>query len=140
MARNQRSFQRRSRAGATTLELAFTLPMFLTLTVGSIEFGRAFMVQQMVTNAAREGARHGVVAGTTADQVKTKVIDYLAAGRIQVSPDEITVTPATLSSATKSGQQVQVEIRVPYGNVTWMPVPWFLGRATLASETTMRHE
>jgi Flp pilus assembly protein TadG len=140
MWRTNGRFLRRARAGATTLELAFTLPMFLTLTVGSIEFGRAFMVQQMVTNAAREGARHGVVAGTTADQVKTKVIDYLAAGRIQVFPDDITVTPATLSSATKSGQQVQVHIRVPYGNVTWMPVPWFLGQATLVSETTMRHE
>ena len=140
MLRTKGRFLRRARSGATTLELAFTLPVFLTLTVGSIEFGRAFMVQQMVTNAAREGARHGIMAGTTADQVKTKVVDYLATGRIQVSPADITITPANLSSTTKSGQQVRVHIRVPYGNVTWMPVPWFLGQASLASETTMRHE
>ena len=56
--------------------------MFLLLTVGIIEFGRAFMVQQIVTNAAREGARHGVLPGATNAAVTHKVRDYLAAGDI----------------------------------------------------------
>jgi hypothetical protein len=48
-------FRRRSRAGSDVLETALMLPLFILIIVGMIEFGRGFMVQQMVTNAAREG-------------------------------------------------------------------------------------
>jgi Flp pilus assembly protein TadG len=116
-----------------------TLPVFLTMTVGVIECGRGFMVQQMVTNAAREGARHGILPGATNAEVAAKAKEYLAAGSIDPAKVEVTVTPTNLQAA-KTGAQVKVHIKVRYMDVTWMPAPWFLGQANLTSDTTMRHE
>jgi len=130
---------RRPRRGVATLELALILPVFLTLTVGIIEFGRGFMVQQVVTNAAREGARHAILPGVTNAEVTAKAREFLAAGRVDPSKVEVTTTPANLQTAT-TGTQVRVQVRVAYADVTWIPVPWFLGQTSLASETVMRHE
>jgi Flp pilus assembly protein TadG len=139
MFSHRRSGGRRARLGAATLELALTLPVFLTMVVGIIECGRGFMVQQMVTNAAREGARHGVLPGATNADVVAKAKNYLATGRVDPAKVEVTVTPANLQAA-KTGAQVKVHVGVRYMDVTWMPAPWFLGQANLTSETTMRHE
>ncbi|MFO1020462.1 MAG: TadE family protein [Planctomycetales bacterium] len=46
-----------SRRGATLYEAAIAIPILLILVVGAIEYGRAFMIGQLVTSAAREGAR-----------------------------------------------------------------------------------
>jgi len=130
---------RRPRAGATVVEMALMLPLFILIIVGIIEFGRAFMVQQMVTNASREGARHASLPNTTENEVATRVRDYLATGRVNPDVVQVTVTPTNLQNAT-TGTQVSVEVRVPYNGVAWMPTPWFLGQATLNSVTVMRHE
>jgi len=115
MVNYRRRRMRRARFGATTLELALTLPVFLTLTVGVVEFGRGFMVQQMVTNAAREGARHGVLPGATNAEVTATVRGSLAAGSIDPNKVVVTVTPANLVAA-KTGDQVKVQIRVAYND------------------------
>jgi Flp pilus assembly protein TadG len=43
--------------GQAMVELAFILPLFLTLVLGIIEFSRAMAAKQALTTAAREGAR-----------------------------------------------------------------------------------
>jgi len=139
MFRNKRSLSRRARAGAAVAEVALTLPLFVGMGVGLLEFGRGFMVQQMVTNSAREGARQGILTGATETDVVAKVKDYLAVGNIDPAAVQVSVTPANLQEA-KSGDQVRVHVRVPYADVTWMPAPWFLSQANLSSETVMRRE
>jgi Flp pilus assembly protein TadG len=131
--------RRRTRAGATVVEMAFTLPIFLLMGMAILEFGRGFMVQQMVTNASREGARHAVLPNTTNSEVVTKVRDYLATGSINPQVVQVTVTPNNLQAAT-TGTQVRVGVRVQYNDVAWLPAGWFLQGASLASETVMRHE
>ncbi len=130
---------RRPRAGAAMVEMALVLPLFILIIVGIIEFGRAFMVQQMVTNASREGARHASLPNTTENEVVALVRDSLATGRINRDVVQVTVTPTNLQNAT-TGTQVSVEVGVPYSGVAWMPTPWFLGQTTLNSVTVMRHE
>jgi hypothetical protein len=46
--------------GATTLEFALILPLFIALVFGIIEFGHTWYIYHAVTNASREGARLGV--------------------------------------------------------------------------------
>jgi len=46
--------------GSTLVESAVSLLLLLTLVFGIIEFGHAFNVYQVLTNAAREGARFAV--------------------------------------------------------------------------------
>lgn len=53
--------QVRRRAGATTVELAFVIGIFILVLFGIIEYGRYVFVRQVVIQAAREGARYAVV-------------------------------------------------------------------------------
>lgn len=131
--------RRPTRTGATVVEMAFTLPLFLMMGMAILEFGRGFMVQQLVTNASREGARHAVLPNTTNSDVVTKVRDYLTTGSINPQVVQVTVTPNDLQTAN-TGTQVRVHVRVQYSDVAWIPAGWFLRGASLTSETVMRHE
>ncbi len=51
------------------MEFAVVAPVFLLLVFGMIEYGRMVMVQQVITNASREGARVAVLDGSTAVDV-----------------------------------------------------------------------
>jgi Flp pilus assembly protein TadG len=124
------------------VEMALVLPLFLLIMVGILAFGRAFMVQQMVTNASREGARHASLPNTTESEVVTLVRDYLATGSINPDVVQVTVTPTNLQSST-TGTQVSVDVRVPYSDVAWIPTPRWLEnmeQTVLRSVTFMRHE
>ena len=50
---------RRSERGAVAVEFAILLPVFLLLVFGICDFGHAYYMKQLVTNASREGARYG---------------------------------------------------------------------------------
>ena len=75
------------RAGAALLEVALTLPLLLLVAVGIFEFGRAYQTWQILTNAAREGARIAVLPGIDDDAVEERVQQYLAAGLIPDADD-----------------------------------------------------
>lgn len=66
--------------GAVAAEFALLLPVLLTILFGVIEFGMIMYGREVVTNAAREGARFGIVAtnkpaGSVAEGIST---GYLA--------------------------------------------------------------
>jgi Flp pilus assembly protein TadG len=52
------------------------------VSVAVFEFGRAYQTWQVLTNAAREGARVAIIAGTTDSQVSNTVRNYLTTGRL----------------------------------------------------------
>ncbi len=112
-------------------------PVFFLFVFGMIEFGRMVMVQQIITNAAREGARVAILSGATTSQVTTKVGNYLSAGSI--SGATTTVNPDPPSGATY-GSSVTVTVSVPFKSVSWTPAPFFLGSATLQAQCVMRTE
>ncbi len=56
------------------VEMALILPVLLLILFGLIEFGRALFIYTVVSNAAREGARQGLVAPT--DQVLIREAAY----------------------------------------------------------------
>ena len=58
---------RARRRGATTVEAAFVLPIFLLFIMGIYEYGRYLMVLHVATNASRDGARYAVVSAGAAD-------------------------------------------------------------------------
>jgi Flp pilus assembly protein TadG len=71
-----------SERGQSLVETAMILPIVLLVAVGIFEFGRVFQTIQVMTNAAREGARVAVLPATTEDQVKARVKEYLKAGEL----------------------------------------------------------
>ena len=70
--RTQRLLARRlfGQRGQALIETALTLPIVLVISISIFEFGRALQVWQLLTNAAREGARVAVLPGATSDGVK----------------------------------------------------------------------
>jgi Flp pilus assembly protein TadG len=51
----------RHRRGQSLVETALVLPVLALLTFGLLDFGRAYYFQVAITNAAREGARTGIL-------------------------------------------------------------------------------
>ena len=72
----------RNQRGAALLETAITLPLILLVSVAIFEFGRAYQTWQVLTNAAREGARIAVLDSYTDAQVTSTVQNYLTGGRL----------------------------------------------------------
>ncbi len=125
------------RRGTAVVEFAVVAPVFFLLVFGMIEYGRMVMVQQILTNAAREGARVGILDNSTEGNVQTAVDQYLSAANINGATR--TVTPNPPSSAA-SGTAVTVTVSVPFSQVSWLPAPFFLGNTTLSYTATMRRE
>ncbi len=128
----------RKQRGAAAVEFAVVAPIFVLLLFGMIEYGRMVMVQQMLTNATREGARRACLDGTTVSEVKTTVQSYLTSGNITVNTGEITVSPDPTTASF--GDPVTVSLSIPFSRVSWLPAPMFLGNANMSTSSVMRRE
>lgn len=124
------------RCGAAAVEFAIVAPVFFLLVIGMIEIGRALMVQQVLINASRVGARQAVTAGATTSAVQTAVKDY--ATSVAVPSVSVSVTPDP--AAAKSGDTMTVTTSVNYSSVSWLGSPWYLGGKTLTASSKMRKE
>ena len=67
---------------AQLVEFALVLPMLLLVVLGIAEFGFIFQRYEVVTNAAREGARMAVLPGYTTADVDARVRVYVTQGRV----------------------------------------------------------
>lgn len=112
-------------------------PLFILLVFGMIEYGRMVMVQQLITNGAREGARQAVLDGATTASVQSTVTTYLQ--NASISGATVTVSPSPPSNAT-AGQPVTVSASIPFTSVSWLPAPMFLGTKTMSTSAVMRRE
>jgi hypothetical protein len=128
---------RRNRRAAAAVEFAVVAPVFFLLVFGMIEYGRMVMVQQILTNASREGCRQAVLDGATTSGVQSTVNTYLSSGSI--SGSTVTVSPDPPTNAA-FGDPVTVTVSIPFSQVSWLPSPMYLGGKTLTATTIMRRE
>ncbi len=91
--------------GAAAVEFALVLPPLLLLVLGTIDWGYYFYVREVVTNAAREGARAGSINHSDGH---TEANTYLNA----VSLDPMAVSCAGGANASC------VQIDYPTGSIT----------------------
>jgi hypothetical protein len=104
------SFQLRDNRGQALLEFALVLPVLLLLVFGIIEFGLIFFDNLVITQAAREGARVGVVGGSDAEIIET--IEYSAASLDQ-SRLQIEIEPGQTVRSQGDPLKVEVHYSVP---------------------------
>jgi Flp pilus assembly protein TadG len=91
----------RSEDGAELVEFAVVLPLLLFVILGIAEFGFIFQRYEVLTNAAREGARMAVLPGYTEADVDARVIAYATQGRVPgLTAANIAVTDQTITLAT----------------------------------------
>ena len=133
---------RKHRRGAAAVEFAIVAPIFFLMIFGMVEIGRAIMVQQIITNASREGARLAVLPGTTASGVSNRVEDILTSAGISGATVQILDEGggATNPEDAEYGDVINVTISVPYSEVSWLPTSKYLGGKTLSASTIMRTE
>ena len=63
--------------GAELIEFALVFPLLLLVILGIVDFGFLFQRMEVVTNAAREGARVGVLPGYLQADVQARVTQYI---------------------------------------------------------------
>jgi Flp pilus assembly protein TadG len=108
---------RRCRHGVTVVECAVVLSVLLLFILGIVEFGRVMMVQHILTNGAREGARRAVVANPNQAEVEAAVADYMKT--CGLSSCQMAMTDL---STVGAGDPITVTVTIPYKQVTWLPV------------------
>src|SRR5262249_22693085 len=113
--------RRRTPRGQALVETGVVIVLLCTLVMGIIEFGRAFLIANMITNAAREGARAAAVVPSTqrdgagnildASGIKQLVLDTLQ-GTVDTSG--FTVGVAQLVASGIPTVEVTVNGTVPF--------------------------
>jgi len=107
------------------MEAALTLPLLLLVSVGIFEFGRAYQTWQVITNAAREGARIAVLPGMDDTAVRSRVQQYMTIGQL---PQAASATIAidrnqTVSvGGTDTASASQVIVNYPFDFVVLDPI------------------
>jgi Flp pilus assembly protein TadG len=140
----------KSDRGTAILETAMTLPLVLLVSVSVFEFGRAYQTWQVLTNAAREGARVAVLPGSTAADVDARVRQYLTSGALPAPASAgVALTAGTVDiGAGGAGAPTSVvTVTYPFSFIVLQPVAQLvvtgstLGSAvTLTARAEMRNE
>ncbi len=131
--------------GVAAVELAICLPILIVLVFGSIEVGLLFYNEQVITNASREGARAGIVAGTTNGDIEDIVENYCngklinlngASGSSELEEGAVTVTWPEVGD-----EDLTVSVSYDYNFLlgSMLGVLGY-GDVTLSAQTIMRME
>lgn len=131
-------------AGQSLAEFAILLPVLMGVVIGIFEFGRAWNIDQVLTNAAREGGRLAVIETSSESDVTNAVEDALTNAALNSSLATITVE----GMDDGYGTQASVQVQYPYQFIFLGPIMAFLGDGegetpgsiTLDSQIVMRNE
>ena len=102
--------------GATAVEFAIVLSLLITLIFGIIEFGLFIFNRQVITNAAREGARAGIIARPVRlsnDGINAVVVNYGAQHLITFGDDVLTADDVVIPARCLQFQ-CDLEVQVDY--------------------------
>jgi Flp pilus assembly protein TadG len=105
--------------GAAVVEFALVLPLLMLLVMGTLDWGYYFFVDQVVTNAAREGARAGTLhdtdaAAAVADATATATNYAQAAG---LTPAKLAVQ-VDLTTVATGASAIRVRTTYQAGSIT----------------------
>src|SRR6476660_6340820 len=110
------------RRGVAATEFAIVAPVFFMMVIGFIEFGRALMVQEVLINASRVGARMASTTGSCSGAVQSAVTSYASSVAVPNASVTVSRDPAT----APAGSAITVTAAVPFDKVSWMHTAWFL--------------
>ena len=150
------------RGGATTVELAFVLPVFGLFLTGIMELNHAAMTEETIQAACQAGARMGVAETVTTAEVTAKVRDILKTTLPSAKPTIYVKDGSSFDKGTSvkssdiknlsnlelknaaARQLFIVRAEVKYSDVSLIP-PFFVKKSngdagTLSGQAVMRHE
>ena len=133
----------RSEYGAELIEMAMVTPILLLLVGGIVDFGFVFRSWQIVTNAAREGARVGVLPGYACDDtaggdVESRVSAYLSTAGL--SGATVNAATTTVNGLTSCGVTVTYHQPLPSLSVFGQFFGGAFSSVSVAGGASMRTE
>jgi Flp pilus assembly protein TadG len=133
-----------SERGAELIEMVVVTPLLILLLFGIIDFGFMFQRYVVLTNAAMEGARVGVLPGYTANDAQTRAQTYAATGGVPGTVNAVATTVNLPAAGGGTWPGVQVTVTHVYTH------PWIgpmmglvngsLSSVTLTASSTMRRQ
>ena len=135
-------------SGAELIEFALVFPLLLLVFLGIIDFGLLFQKYEVVTNAAREGARVAVLPNVAAGAPEARVRQYLQLGQLpQAASAGVTLTAGSVDIGGAAAPTSVVTVTYPFNFVVLQPIARLvvsgsnLGAAvTLTARSEMRNE
>ena len=148
-----------ARRGATVVEAALVLPVFLLFLFFILQFGHAQMVDNTLASACRSAARYGSTSGVTTAEVRQAMFDVMAPVVEQQAITLIVKDASVIDNggdipATMVGCQAMADIEldnalprqpflvraeVRYRDVATIVLPFF-GDIVLTGQSVTRHE
>ena len=127
--------------GAAMVEAAISIPLLLMLMVGIFEVGRAYQTWQVLTNAAREGARMSITPSSTPSNTTALIRQYMADGQLSNSSTAV-VNVNKAGSIDVNGTPVSaslVTVDYPFSFIMLQPVVRLVVKgSTAGAPITMR--
>lgn len=128
----------RGERGIVAVEFAIILPVLLLLVFGITEFGRLWMTKNIMTQAAREGARYAAVLSPSdwdEASVKERVKESLIGASLEGEPTIVVFSPAEGDPPT-----VKVKIEGIFHPLSGSIIPALSGDIPLKAQSTFRYE
>jgi Flp pilus assembly protein TadG len=136
----------RGESGAEFVEFALAFPLLLLVVLGIMEFGLMFQQYEVLTNAAREGARVAVLPGYTSADVQTRVDQYIAASFLSTGGTVTTTVgaPTDVAIGATCMTTITVTVTYPHAMLFLSGIGNYFGTSfgtkTLTASSTMRVE
>ncbi len=138
--------RRNGEAGAELIEFALVFPLLLMVVLGIVDFAFVFQRNEVLANAAREGARVATLPGYDTTDIENRVIDYVQAGGLPTTGGNptVAVVATTVPSGTSTWPATSVTVAYDHDYMFIGGIAgWFGGSfsgVTLQAEATMRNE
>lgn len=122
--------------GTSTLEMVIVLPCLLFIMFGSVELSRMWMTMNLVTQAAREGARVAVVTDPfSSAPAIARINEVLSGGNLTAASANVAcAAPCTANSAVTATVTVNFQTLFP------ALLPMLAGPLPLQANAVMRYE
>lgn len=125
----------RCRRGAIAVEMALVTPVMLALTLGIIQFGMLFYLQNSMVNAARETSRALAIGSITSSQAQTYAEGLLVDWNVT-----FTVNPQMPNAADPTDTAVVVSISAPMSQAVVVDPFGVFGSNTISANAVMRKQ
>lgn len=144
-----------NRRGATAVEFAMVIPIFVLFAVVSMDFAKISLARHVVQNAVYRAGRLAMTEGVTRDETIQAVDDYLTlfgleaaegsivAGQIYLDADGHVLPVNTSNEFDSEAVEFHVEASVPMANATTVFPTFFsdwVDNGMIRSEIRVRSE
>lgn len=140
----------RRQSGQSLIEMVLVLPLLLLVLFGLLEFANAWRTYQVITNSAREGARHATVGISDNASVQLVLDQRMQAGGLDPAKATFRLALCNVGGggAICQGLPDTVEISYPFQFRMIGPIAELIcgacgtgfGSVTLFTRTVMRNE